>query len=171
MTFHAMPHSVAFQPDAQNTRLLRDAFAQFATGVTVVTAASPDGPVGITVNSFSSLSLDPALVLWAIGKNTRRYRYFGPAQHYAIHVLGAHQKDLCDGFAKSAHALGEAPHAVNAEGVPVLDGCIARFECVRVAAHDGGDHSILVGQVLRAEVRGGDALTFFAGAFRPIERQ
>ncbi|MEM8854033.1 MAG: flavin reductase family protein [Pseudomonadota bacterium] len=168
MTMHTTKHAVAFSPDAQNTKLLRNALGQFATGVTVVTAASRDGPVGITVNSFSSVSLDPPLVLWSISKGSRRYQYFEGAEHYAIHVLGAHQSDLCHGFSKSAHVLRDLPHGVNENGVPVIDACLARFECVRVAGHHGGDHLIVVGQVVQAEVRGGDALAFFAGEFRHV---
>lgn len=171
MTMHDLRNAIAFAPTADTTRLLRDAFGQFATGVTVVTAASADGPVGITANSFSSVSLDPPLVLWSIGKKTRRYPYFADAAHYAIHVLGAHQKDLCDGFARDAHVLRTLEHRTSAAGVPLIPGCLARFECCRVAAYDGGDHSILLGRVEAAEVTGGEALTFFAGAFQPIAQQ
>ncbi|MDC0737024.1 flavin reductase family protein [Cognatishimia sp. SS12] len=156
---------VAFQPDRENTRLLRDAFGRFATGVTVVTTQGADGPVGITANSFSSVSLDPPLVLWAPSKTSRRYPYFAEADHYAIHVLGADQADLCMGFAKNAFALQHIEHERNIEGVPVLANCLARFECKRVAGYDGGDHMIILGEVLRAEMRDGDALAFFAGKY------
>ena len=95
----------SFTPDAENTRLLRDAFGRFATGVTVVTAMSEDGPVGITANSFTSVSLDPPMVLWSPSKTSRRFPYFDKATHYAIHVLAAEQETLCWGFAKDAFAL------------------------------------------------------------------
>lgn len=157
--------SLAFSPDPANPRQLRDAFAKFATGVTVVTCATDDGPVCITANSFTSISLDPALVMWAPGKGSRRFPRFRAAQHYAIHVLAAEQADLCWACAKDAGALRTMRHRVSELGVPLIPGCLARFECTRVACHEAGDHVIVVGQVDRAEMRDGDALAFFAGRF------
>ncbi|SHH82792.1 flavin reductase family protein [Cognatishimia maritima] len=155
----------SFKPDAENTRLLRDAFGRFATGVTIVTAMSEDGPVGITANSFSSVSLDPPMVLWSPSKTSRRFPYFDKAEHYAIHILAAEQDSLCWGFAKDAFALQNLPHEVNAEGVPVIANALARFECKRSAHFEGGDHKIILGEVLRAEMREGDALAFYAGKY------
>ena len=154
-----------FTPDVENTRNLRDAFGKFATGVTVVTCASEQGPVCITANSFSSISLDPALVMWAIDKSSRRYPFFSMAEHFAIHILAAEQEELCDACAKDAFTLGKVEHVENEDGVPLISGCLARFECTRVACHDAGDHVIVVGKVTRAEVRDGDALAFYAGKF------
>ncbi len=171
MNAHSPQMPIAFQPDAENSRLLRDAFGRFATGVTIVTAASEDGPVGITANSFSSVSLDPAMVLWAPGKSSRRFPYFEKAEHYAIHVLSSDQADLCSGFAKDAFALKDLEHTVNEHGVPLIANCLARFECKRAAAFDGGDHVIVLGDVLRAEMRDGDALAFFAGKFGQFAHQ
>lgn len=156
-------HAVAFRPDAENSRLLRHAFGRFATGVTIVTAASKDGPVGITANSFASVSLDPPLVLWSPDKNSRRFQYFENAEHYAIHILTSEQENLCTAFAKDAHALCQIDHKLSPEGVPLIDNCLARFECKRVNGYDGGDHLIVLGRVEHAEMRNGDALTFFAG--------
>ncbi|SFR53390.1 NADH-FMN oxidoreductase RutF, flavin reductase (DIM6/NTAB) family [Yoonia tamlensis] len=154
----------SFVPDANNTRQLRDAFGRFATGVTIVTVATPNGPMAITANSFSSLSLDPPLVLWAPDKGSRRFAHFAQAEHFAIHVLAADQEDLCWRIARDGAGLAEMAPATNAEGVPVLAGCLARFECRHYASYDGGDHEIVVGQVLRAAQRDdGDALTFFRG--------
>lgn len=154
----------SFEPDPSNTRLLRDAFGRFATGVTIVTAAAEEGPVAITANSFSSVSLTPPLVLWSPDRNSRRFPYFERAEHYAIHVLAAEQGDLCWHVAKDAFGLQEMDLAVNAEGVPVLEGCLARFECRRTAIYDGGDHAIVLGEVRRATMReDGEALTFFKG--------
>lgn len=154
----------SFVPDPSNTRLLRDAFGRFATGVTIVTAATDDGPVAITANSFSSVSLTPPLVLWSPDRNSRRFPYFEKAEHYAIHVLAAEQGDLCWHVAKDAFGLKEKTFDVNAEGVPVLEGCLARFECTRTAIYEGGDHAIMLGHVNRATMReDGEALTFFKG--------
>ena len=156
---------VTFEPNAETSRQLRDAFGRFATGVTVVTAQSANGPIGITVNSFASVSLDPALVLWSPAKETRRYQPFVDASHYAIHVLADNQADICGAFAKDAFALNSIEHILNDENVPLIPGCLARFECKQVNIFDGGDHSIILGEVQRAEMREGDALAFFAGKF------
>lgn len=157
--------AMAFRPDTENTRVLRNAFGRFATGVTVVTTQTEDGPVGITANSFSSLSLDPALVLWSPAKGSRRFPYFEQADHFAIHVLAADQGDICNGFAKSAFAFDDLDATVSAQGVPLIENCLARFECARAAIYPGGDHAIVVGQVIEAEMRDGDPLAFYAGQF------
>ncbi|WP_299613443.1 flavin reductase family protein [uncultured Tateyamaria sp.] len=158
-----------FTPDADSSRQLRDAFGKFATGVTVITAPSADGPVAIVANSFSSVSLDPALVLWSVDRAARRFPYFEMADHYAIHVLAAEQHDVCKLAARDAHMLNDHAHHLNADGVPLIDHCLARFECRRVAAHDAGDHVIVVGQVQRTEMRDGQPLTFFAGQFGSVD--
>ena len=155
----------SFTPDAGNTRALRDAFGCFATGVTVVTALDDAGRVvAITANSFSSVSLDPPLVSWAPSRASRRFRHFEAAQHFAIHVLAADQENLFwrvsqDAYALDADGLPRAP-----EGTPVLPQCLARFECRQKALYDGGDHVIVLGEVLRAHHGAdGDALAFFRG--------
>ncbi|WP_319386809.1 flavin reductase family protein [Roseibium sp.] len=168
MTMQNANHPVTFAPHTDNTRLLRDAFGRFATGVTVVTTGSDDGPVGITANSFSSVSLDPPLVLWMPDKGSRRFQYFETAENYAIHVLSHHQAEVCNGFVRNAHAFDQLPHTIDENGVPLLDHCLARFECKRFAAYEGGDHLIVLGQVMQAEMRHGEALTFFAGKLGQI---
>ena len=165
MTMQSPDQPTIFTPDADSSRQLRDAFGKFATGVTVLTVPSADGPIAIVANSFSSVSLDPALVLWSVDKAARRYPYFEAADHYAIHVLAAEQQDLGSLCARDAHVLDQHPHEVNADGVPLIDHCLARFECRRVAAHEAGDHVIIVGQVQRTQMRDGQPLTFFAGNF------
>ena len=165
MTMQSPNQPTVFSPDAASGRQLRDAFGKFATGITVITVPSADGPIAIVANSFSSVSLDPALVLWSVDRNARRFPYFEAADHYAIHVLGREQQDLCNLTARDAHVLDQHPHTLNADGVPLIDHCLARFECRRVAAHDAGDHVIVVGQVQRTEMRDGQPLTFYAGAF------
>jgi len=170
MTMQDPNKPTLFSADQSSSRQLRDAFGRFATGVTVITAASADGPVAIVANSFSSVSLDPALVLWSVDRAARRFPYFDAADHYAIHVLGAEQHDLCTRVARNAHALQDVAHDLNADGVPLLEHCLARFECRRVAAHDAGDHVIVVGQVQRTAMRDGAPLTFFAGNFGTVAR-
>ncbi|KZM48840.1 flavin reductase family protein [Labrenzia sp. OB1] len=171
MTMQTANHTVTFEPDAENTRLLRDAFGRFATGVTVVTTGSVDGPVGITANSFSSVSLEPPLVLWMPDKGSRRFRYFETAEHYAIHVLSREQAEVCNGFVRNAHAFDQLSYKVDENGVPLIENCLARFECKRFTAYEGGDHLIVLGEVLQAEMRKGDALTFFAGKLGQIAPQ
>ncbi len=160
----------SFAPNAENTRQLRDAFGRFATGVTVVTCDSADGPVGITANSFSSLSLEPALVMWAPARASRRFPYFQAADHFAIHVLAANQAALSQSFAKNPHGFSETPGR-NANGVPLIEGALARFECRRTAMHDGGDHMIVVGAVEQVTMQDGDALAFFAGKIGAFEQE
>lgn len=162
---HSAP--VMQAPDPKNTRALRDAFARFATGVTVITARSEAGPVAITANSFTSVSLDPALVLWCLGAKSNRFDAFLQAEHYAIHVLAADQRDWCDLFARDGLALAWLPHETNPQGVPVLDGCLARFDCVQRDVHVAGDHRLIVGEVLAAGFRTGPALGFYQGKLGP----
>lgn len=165
-------NTTVFEPDDSNTRLLRDAFGRFATGVTIVTANTPDGVVAITANSFSSVSLTPPLVLWSPDRNSRRFPYFVEAEHYAIHVLAAEQNALCWSVAKDVYGLRALDLALNTEGVPVLENCLARFECTQKAVYDGGDHAIVLGTVNRAEMREeGDALAFFKGQVGQFQAQ
>ena len=163
-----MPDPTTFVPDASNGRLLRDAFGRFATGVTVVTCGSEDGPIAIAANSFSSVSMDPPLVLWSPSRDSRRFPYFEAAGRYAIHVLSADQAELCGAVAKNAYALKDFAHTLCPEGVPLLDGTLARFECRQRAVYDGGDHAIILGEVLQASLQDGDALAFYAGKMGQI---
>ncbi|THH38585.1 flavin reductase [Aliishimia ponticola] len=157
-----------FEPDGSNTRDLRDCFARFTTGVTIVTCPSEHGPVGMTANSFSSISLDPPLVLWAASRKSRRFAAFDAAPKFAIHVLSAAQKDLCDLFAKDGFALRDIAHDTNAAGVPLLADCLACFECTRTDIHPAGDHALILGKVTRARWQKGDALAFFASEFTTV---
>jgi flavin reductase (DIM6/NTAB) family NADH-FMN oxidoreductase RutF len=152
-------------PNADTTRQFRDALGRFATGVTLVTITGPDGPMGFVANSFSSLSLDPALVLWSPAKSSQRYPHFAAAEYYAVHVLGQAQADWPARFARGGTGFDGLDWALNAEGVPVLPGALARFDCRRDATHDGGDHLIIVGQVLRLALEEGEPLVFAKGRF------
>lgn len=150
---------------AVDAKDLRAALSKFATGVTVVTANSPRGPVGITVNSFSSVSLDPALVLWSLGKSSNRLAVFEEATDYAVHVMSGAQRDLCLGFTRDAQAFDPAGTTLSAKGVPLIENCLARFECTRHAVHEGGDHLIFVAQVEAVHTGEAAPLVFFNSGF------
>ena len=152
-------------PGVTDARAFRDALGRFATGVTVVTIMGPDGPMGFTANSFSSLSLDPALVLWSLARSSQRFAPYAAAETYAIHVLGQDQADWPARFSRGGRGFDGLPSTLNAEGVPVMPGALARFECRRHATHDGGDHLIIVGQVLRLTLEEGAPLVFASGKF------
>ncbi len=149
-----------FAPTTENHRDYRNALSCFATGVTVITVNAPDGPLGMTANSFASVSLDPALVLWSPAKYSERYTHFATATHFAIHVLRHSQKDLALHFAKQGDAFDHVAATVNAAGVPIFDDCLARFECATHAVHDAGDHAIVVGQVQNVLLNDGAPLIF-----------
>lgn len=153
-----------FDP-ADDQRAFRDALGSFATGVTVITAMTKDGPVGITANSFASVSLDPPLVLWMPAKTSNRLDDFQSAEHYAIHVLDGHQQQVCDGFTRHKDAFSGLDWGLDDRGVPDIRGCLARFECAHHQTHDAGDHFIILGRVVRASYRTGLPLLFQGGRF------
>ncbi|MGB7285986.1 MAG: flavin reductase family protein [Salaquimonas sp.] len=152
-------------PKKGEERSLRDAMGKFATGVTIVTVKTENGPVGMTVNSFASVSLDPALVLWSIEKKSGRYSAFTEAEHFGIHVLDESQADLALEFARNANAFDNCAWHTNEMGVPMVEGVLSRFECKRAALHEGGDHTIIVGEVLQYGFRYGEPLVFASGKF------
>ena len=160
---HAL--EAVFIPEADNHRAYRNALGSFTTGVTVVTAMTADGPIGMTVNSFASVSLDPPLVLWSPAKSSSRYGAFTGARHFAIHVLSADQDHLSAAFTRGGSGFDGIDVRFNEEGVPVLPGTLARFECVEQAQHDAGDHTIIIGKVLRVAHRQGEPLCFSGGRF------
>jgi flavin reductase (DIM6/NTAB) family NADH-FMN oxidoreductase RutF len=152
-------------PGPGRPRALRDAFGRFATGVTVITTATPEGPMAITANSFSSLSLDPPLLLWSPGKFSKRFAIFAGAAHFAVHVLGAEQGDLGARFARDGRDFDGVGALPGPGGAPLLPDCLARFACRTAAVHDGGDHAIVVGEVLDFAMREGAPLVFSQGAY------
>lgn len=160
-----MTQADIFIPDTANPRPLRDAMGRFATGVTVVTVAGPDGPMGFAANSFSSVSLDPPLVLWSLARASARFSHFADARHYAIHILHAAQACLIARFLRGGAGFDGLDTPLNDEGVPLITDALARFDCERHATHDGGDHLIIVGRVLRAAVAEGKPLIFSQGQY------
>lgn len=154
-----------------DTRPLRDALGRFATGITIVTAIDPDGrPIGLTVNSFSAVSLEPALVLWCLDNTSANLEAFRRASHHAINILSAEQEDLSNRFATwpADRFVGLKWHA-GTGGVPVLAKCCATFEVANETAHIGGDHTIFIGRIARyTETPALPPLLFHAGQYRTL---
>ena len=145
----------------------RRCLGRFATGVTVITCRDAAGePCGITANSFSSVSLEPPLVLWNIAKVSRSLQAFLDAEHFGINVLTQEQEPLSRHFATSDARLFEGTaYTESANGVPRLNDTLAWFECARFETHDCGDHYIIIGEVLDYESQDGDPLLFYRGQY------
>jgi flavin reductase (DIM6/NTAB) family NADH-FMN oxidoreductase RutF len=148
-------------------RAFRQALGAFTTGVAVITAAWEAEPVGITVNSFTSVSLEPPLVLWCLKKDSHRYRAFVDARGYTISILGTEHESVSSRLAKQGeHKLTDMGLLETELGPPALADALAIFECEAHAVHDGGDHKILVGRVLRfARREAGAPLIYYRGRY------
>lgn len=157
--------------EGSDARTFRDALGCFATGVTIVTAMDADGlPVGLTANSFTSVSLDPPLLLVCIANNAGTRPVLESAERFAVNVLQIGQQPTSNRFAgRGEDRFASTPWQVGEFGTPVLTGSLASFECSRHALHDGGDHIILVGRVMKAmfEPRR-DPLLYFRGKYRRL---
>jgi len=152
-------------------RTLRDALGCFATGVTVVTCVAADGrPAGLTVNSFTSVSLDPPLLLVCLHRMAASSAALVEASHFAINVLHTGQQPASMRFsARDEDRFGTTPWSRGEAGAPILAESMGVFECERYAVHDGGDHHILVGQVMKASFDASlDPLLFFRGRYRRL---
>lgn len=154
-----------------DSRALRNALGRFATGVAVVTAIDPDGhPIGLTVNSFAAVSLEPALVLWCLDNNSHNLEPFRRASHHVINILSAEQQDLSNRFATwPADRFVGLHWQRGAGGAPIFPGCCATFEVANDTAHSAGDHTIFVGRVERfSETAGIAPLLFHAGRYAAL---
>lgn len=152
-------------------RTLRDALGSFATGVTVVTCVDGEGqPFGLTVNSFTSVSLDPPLLLVCISKRTRCAPELAAAPHFAVNVLQTGQQPASIRFSTRVEdRFGVTRWATGETGAPLLMDSLAVFECERHSLHDGGDHDILLGRVIRASFDPNmDPLLYFRGSYRRL---
>jgi flavin reductase (DIM6/NTAB) family NADH-FMN oxidoreductase RutF len=157
-------------PPFLDSRRLRDALGEFATGVAVVTARTADGqPVGVTINSFASVSLEPPLVLWSLGLQSPLLGVFESCSHYAVNILAAGQADLSQRFAQSQNdKFAGIETKVGVGGTPLLPGCCAWFECRNEMRHPGGDHIILVGFVENFHRDLKAPLVFHGGRYREL---
>ena len=144
---------------------LRSALGCFVTGVTVVTAVGGMGNVGVTANSFSSVSLDPPLVLWSIAKNSSRHEAMISAEYYAINVLSKNQEDIALSFVKNDNPFLSLNYDQGLGNCAIIKGGIAVFECRAKELIDGGDHSIILGTVERFTEMENEPLVFYKGTF------
>lgn len=154
-------------PAEFDPRLLRDALGSFATGVTIITAAGPDDvQVGLTANSFSSVSLNPALVSWSLASHAPSMPIFQNCSHYAIHVLNQQQQDIAMRFSQPRDDKFHGLSLQNGLGnAPLLSGALATFQCRNAYRHAGGDHVIFLGAVERFDHTDGAPLIFHRGQF------
>jgi len=148
-----------------DTRAFRDALGTYATGVALITTQSDRGPVGIMVNSFASVSLEPPLVLWSIDNDSKRKPAFDANSHSVIHILSQAQQEACMKFTKDAFDFEGLPLRESVQGMPVIEDCIAHFECEHHASHIAGDHTIIVNRVTAVSMGDADPLVFHKGAF------
>ena len=154
-----------------NFRELRDVFGLFTTGVTVVTAVGPDGePVGITINSFSSVSLAPPLVLWSLATTSPSLAHFALGAHHVIHVLAHDQEALAQRFAsRIPDKFDGIAHVINDNNIPLFGECVATFDCVTHSLHAEGDHVIVIARVDALDQRARDPLLFCGGKFAVLD--
>lgn len=158
---------------SESARALRNALGLFPTGVTIITALDPDGErLGMTVNSFNTVSLDPPLVLFSVARNAYSLDALLASNHYAINLLDLRQTELSTRFAR---ALGDKWTDVNCHpgrsGVPLFDSALAWFECESWAHYEGGDHVIFVGRVLSYHADpDGEPLVFYRGQYNRLHK-
>lgn len=157
-----MAVSTSFDPQA-----FRAALGTFTTGVTIITTQSEDGsPVGITANSFNSVSLNPPLVLWSLAKNARSLPAFSDSRHWNVHVLSTEQEPLSGRFARQGEDKFDGIELDSGiSGAPLLPDCTARFQCRTAFQYEGGDHVIFVGEVLAFDHNDRAPLAYQSGQY------
>jgi flavin reductase (DIM6/NTAB) family NADH-FMN oxidoreductase RutF len=146
---------------------LRSALGRFANGVTVVSCRLADGGlVGLTANSFNSVSLDPPLILWSLSKRARSLEAFRSATHFGVNVLAWDQVEIAQRFSQPvANRFAGIAFHEGEGGVPLLDGCVARFVCVTHHQYEGGDHLIFVGRVHTCSAEDRPALVYYGSRY------
>jgi flavin reductase (DIM6/NTAB) family NADH-FMN oxidoreductase RutF len=151
----------------QDVRELRNALGTFATGVTIITTMSEGKPIGLTANSFTSVSLDPPLVLFCLDRRSFSYGHFERSSHFAVNVLASEQQQISRHFAKpSEDKWAEMQLDLCGVGCPAFKDALAVFECATHKIHDGGDHIIIVGRVLAFTYRSeGAPLLYYRGQY------
>ncbi|EXI89445.1 MAG: p-hydroxyphenylacetate 3-hydroxylase, reductase component [Candidatus Accumulibacter regalis] len=153
-------------------RDFRDALGSFATGVTVLTAVDQDGqPMGVTISSFNSVSLDPPLIIWSLSAHSPRLEAFRRASFYAVNVLTASQQGISDCFAATDNSdrFEGVATSRGIGGIPLIEGCSAWFECANEVQYPGGDHLVFLGRVQRfARGEANEPLIFHGGCYRQL---
>lgn len=165
----AAPESPTVSPEpVLDPIVLRQALGRFTTGVTIITCLDDDGRrVGLTANSFASLSLAPPLVLWSLRHQSASLPAFKGARAFAVNVLSVHQVDLSRRFAsREADKFAQGAWSEGLDGVPVLAGCAAVFECETASTQAAGDHELFIGRVRRLVEAPIPPLVFQAGHYR-----
>jgi len=155
-----------------DSRAFRNALGCFPTGVAVVTAAGSDSHFGITVNSFTSVSLDPPLLLWCMDRRSRRHDVFAKALGFTVSILGTDHKDVSSRLARPGeHSLNDIALIETELGPPALADSLAIFECAAEKKVEAGDHTILLGRVLRFSCPSASApLVFFRGKYSALDQ-
>jgi flavin reductase (DIM6/NTAB) family NADH-FMN oxidoreductase RutF len=149
---------------------LRRVMGHFATGVTVITTVSKSGvPYGLTANAFTSVSLEPPLLLISVDRKAESFPFFEESKVFTVNILRDDQESVSRRFAVSGGNKFEGiAYHVGGNGVPILEGTLAHLECRLYAAHDGGDHVIYLGEIVEAETREGNPLLFYRGGYRSM---
>lgn len=162
-------NTAAAQPATIDPRAFRRALGNFATGVTIMTASAGGRQVGVTANSFNSVSLDPPLILWSIVKRSGSYPVFAEATHFAVNILAANQIALSNQFAKPAEdRFAGVAHRAGVGGSVLIDDTAASFQCEKFQTIDGGDHWILIGKVVAFEDHGRAPLLYHQGTYSMV---
>lgn len=160
--------------DAQSTNvsLFKEAMGNYPTGVTVVTAFDEnDKPIGLTVNSFASVSLDPLLILWSIDKKVFTYDTFKKIDKFAVNILASDQKDTALLFAtRDADRFGNSKWDTSEFGLPILKETLASLQCKTFQTVEAGDHTILIGEVMDIHVEEKDPLLYHARNIGPFPK-
>ena len=156
-----------------DSRAFRQALGHFPTGVAIVTTRTPEGrPVGLTINSFSSLSLEPPLIMWSLVNHSPNLSVFENCNYFAINVISQSQTEAALGFANSKveDKFALVSHVDGEEGVPLIDDCVATFVCENYRQHEGGDHTLFIGRVVRhSTITEHEPAVFHRGKFTRID--
>ena len=157
-------------PDGQiDAALFRSVLGRFATGVAVATTVDGDAPIGVTVNSFASVSLNPPLVLFCLHRDASTLAVFQTAGHFAINVLALDQREHLTRFSRPPGDWTSARYETWNTGSPILEGVVAAIDCVIEAVHDAGDHVVIIGRVRQLAATGdAEPLVYYRGAVKRL---
>ena len=155
----------------EKIRELRNALGNFATGITVITALDQQGePKGMTANSFSSVSLEPPLVSWCVGRESKLFDLFQVTNHFAVNILHSGQQSISQLFASpNDDKFGQIPWHAGMNGLPLLDESSCQFQCEIEHRYSGGDHTIVIGRVLDFYSKPMSPLIFHGGQYQELK--